>query len=97
MHFRRKLSFVAITRFLGGTFCSNLVEGGTKTFYTTGLEGFAHSSMISHTQMSLKTYPYHSQDTGEGGWGSRGEGGRGGWWRGGDRCWRGGEGGRRRE
>ena len=24
--------------------------------------------MISHTQMSLKTYPYRSQDTGEGGW-----------------------------
>ena len=28
--------FVAITRFLGGTFCSNLVVRGTKTFYATG-------------------------------------------------------------
>ena len=30
-------AFVAITRFLGGTFCSNLVGGGTKAFYTTGM------------------------------------------------------------
>ena len=36
-HFCRKLSFVAITRFLGSTFCSNLVHGGTKTFYTSGI------------------------------------------------------------
>ena len=28
--------FVAIARFLGGTFCSNLVVRGTKTFYATG-------------------------------------------------------------
>ena len=35
-HFRRKLSFVVITSFLGGTFWSNVVSGGTKTFYRTG-------------------------------------------------------------
>ena len=28
-----------ITRFLGGTFCSNSVLGGTKTFYRTGGKG----------------------------------------------------------
>ena len=31
--------FVAITRILGGTFCSNLVVRGTKTFYATGPGG----------------------------------------------------------
>ena len=35
-HFCREFSFVAITRFLGGTFGQNLVGGGTKTFYRTG-------------------------------------------------------------
>ena len=40
-HFCRKLGFVAITRFLGGTFCSNLVLGGTKTFYRTGSNGYS--------------------------------------------------------
>ena len=31
-HFCREISFVAITRVLGGTFGKNLVRGGTKTF-----------------------------------------------------------------
>ena len=35
-HFCRELNLVAIKRFLGGTFCQNLVGGGTKTFYTAG-------------------------------------------------------------
>ena len=31
-HFCREISFVVITRVLGGTFGENLVGGGTKTF-----------------------------------------------------------------
>ena len=31
-HFCREISFVAITRFLGGTFGQNMVGGGTETF-----------------------------------------------------------------
>ena len=48
-HFCRELSFVAITRFLRGTFGQNLMGGGTKTFYRTRIEAsLSFESFIDH-------------------------------------------------
>ena len=45
-HFRREVSFVAITRFSGGTFDQNLVVGSIQIFYRTGVIILADSKII---------------------------------------------------
>ena len=57
-HFCRKLSFVAITRFLRGTFCSNLVCGGRNIFYWTGPQPLTNASQL-YTFLMLYSWIPH--------------------------------------